>query len=212
MLRLSGSNDGFGGDLRYKQSDGLAGADKICSEIAEASMPGASAKQWRAFLSVTAGPNGSAVNAIDRVGPGPWYDRRGRVVALTKTALANQRPQGADSAIIDDLPNEDGVPNHAPTGTRVDNHDTLTGSNAQGQIGSTNKNNTCNDWTSTTVAGKPQVGHSWPRAANNGRHWIADHEAPGCGAGVNTGNQNGIGSCVGCSGGYGGIYCFALTP
>src|SRR6185369_7030314 len=37
MVRLSGVPEGFGGDLRYGQSDGLAGADKICTEIAESS-------------------------------------------------------------------------------------------------------------------------------------------------------------------------------
>ena len=55
---LSGSNDGFGGDLRYGEADGLSGADRICAEIAEYSMPGAGQKQWRAFLSVNAGRDG----------------------------------------------------------------------------------------------------------------------------------------------------------
>jgi hypothetical protein len=213
LTRLSGSANGFGGDLRYGTADGLTGADKICTEIAESVMVGSSVKGWRAFLSVTAGPAGTPVNAIDRVGPGPWYDRLGRVVALTKAALANVRPQGADAAIINDLPNETGTPNHVASGTAVDNHDTLTGSNAQGQIGSTTRANTCNDWTSAVGStGQPQIGHSWPRTATSAMNWIADHNAPGCAAGVNTGSQNGSGSCVGCSGGYGGFYCFALTP
>jgi hypothetical protein len=213
MVRLSGSANGFGGDLRYGLADGLSGADKICTEIAEASMPGAGAKGWRAFLSVTAGPDGNPVNAINRVGPGPWYDRLGRVVALTTTALANVRPQGADAAIINDLPNEDGVPNHVASGTAVDNHDTLTGSNAQGMIGTTTRANTCNDWTSSVGAtGKPQIGHSWPRTATSAMNWIADHTAPGCGAGINVSTQGGSGTTVGGGGGYGGIYCFALTP
>ena len=56
MQRLSKSTSGFGGDLRYGQADGLSGADKICTEIAESSMPGSGAKGWRAFLSVTKGP------------------------------------------------------------------------------------------------------------------------------------------------------------
>jgi hypothetical protein len=52
IQRLSGSPDGFGGDLRYGQADGLGGADKICTEIADSSMPGSGATGWRAFLSV----------------------------------------------------------------------------------------------------------------------------------------------------------------
>lgn len=77
LQRLAKSPDGFGGDLRYGEPDGLAGADKICREIAESSMPGAGSKTWRAFLSVTKGPDGMPVHAIDRIGNGPWYDRLG---------------------------------------------------------------------------------------------------------------------------------------
>ena len=40
MRELSGSQDGFGGDLRFGEATGLAGADKICTTIAEQSMPG----------------------------------------------------------------------------------------------------------------------------------------------------------------------------
>ena len=133
MQRLSGTQAGFGGDLRYGEADGLAGADKICTEIAEASMPGAGGKGWRAFLSVTRGPSGGPVHAIDRIGSGPWYDRLGRLVAMTKQDLLTTRPTGADPAIVDDLPNEDGVPNHQPDPNQeeVDNHDFLTGSDLQ---------------------------------------------------------------------------------
>src|SRR5690349_20801870 len=53
MQELSGSEDGFGGDLRFGETGagaGLRGADKICTTIAEQSLPG-NAKTWRAFLS-----------------------------------------------------------------------------------------------------------------------------------------------------------------
>ncbi|HMI91356.1 MAG TPA: hypothetical protein VK509_08330, partial [Polyangiales bacterium] len=123
MKRLSRSEAGFGGDLRYGEADGLAGADKICREIAESSLAGAGKKTWRAFLSAAKGPDGAPVHAIERIGEGPWYDRIGRLVARTPADLMNTRPLGADPAIIDDLPNEDGVPNHAPEGEQVDNHD-----------------------------------------------------------------------------------------
>ena len=130
MQRLSKSMSGFGGDLRYGQADGLSGADKICTEIAESSMPGSGGKGWRAFLSVTKGPAGTPIHAIDRIGNGPWYDRRGRLLAMAKADLLYDRPMGADPAIADDFPNEDGVPNHAPDGMeQVDNHDMLTGTN-----------------------------------------------------------------------------------
>ena len=81
-------------------------------------MPGSGAKDWRAFLSVTKGPAGTPIHAIDRIGNGPWYDRRGRLLAMTKADLLYDRPMGADPAIGNDFPNEDGVPNHAPDGQR----------------------------------------------------------------------------------------------
>src|SRR5262245_5833631 len=77
LQELSDNQNGFGGDLRFGETGpgaGLRGADKICSTIAERSMSGASAKQWRAFLSATNDGNGAQVNAIDRIGAGPWYD------------------------------------------------------------------------------------------------------------------------------------------
>jgi hypothetical protein len=66
--------DGFGGDLRYGETGagaGLRGADKICATLAEASMTGAGAKGWRAFLSASDDGTGQPVNAIDRIGTGP---------------------------------------------------------------------------------------------------------------------------------------------
>lgn len=215
MRELSGSQNGFGGDLRFGEATGLEGADKICQTIAEMGLPGAGQKTWRAFLSTSkGGTDGGPIHAIDRIGEGPWYDRNGRLVAENKTGLLSApRPQG-DTQIKNDLPNERGEPNHQG----VDNHDTLTGSNKQGQFSGGGMGSTCNDWASSVGAtGRPYIGHSWPRSASNpsnGGHWISDHQAPGCAAGVNL-NQSGGGgggSTVGGSGGYGGIYCFALTP
>lgn len=219
MISLAPDENGFGGDLRFGEQTGLAGADKICATIAETSMPGSSAKQWRAFLSATAGgENDGAVNAIDRIGEGPWYDRNGRLIAMNIEGLLDVRPDGDAQAVMD-LPNETGEPNHSPGGVMVDNHDTLTGSNAQGELDSANPEDTCADWTRNDAAlGSPRLGHSWPRNAGNlamGGNWMSDHNAQGCLPKVNT-NQDGGGpqNCdgVGCGGGYGGIYCFALNP
>lgn len=168
MQRLSGNEDGFGGDLRFGETGegaGLRGADKICTTIAEQSMPN-NGKTWRAFLSATRGEDGQQVDAITRIGSGPWYDRTGRLVAANLADLAQERPAGADEAIVDDLPNEDGVPNHAPdfTAGDVDNHDALTGTNEHGKLFRDEAGSTCNDWTSAIGAtGQPHCGHSWPR-------------------------------------------------
>jgi hypothetical protein len=222
MREQSGSQDGFGGDLSLGKTDsmggkdGLAGADEICRRIADKAFPGSGCKVWRAFLSVTKGPNGGGpINAVDRVGAGPWYDRLGRIVAMTKADLAMTRPKGMDPAIINDFPNEDGTPNHNPDGTgAVDNHDTLTGSSLTGTLYGTDWGATCHDWTSKVGAdGRPRVGHSWP--AGSGMSWMSALDEAGCAPGVNLvemGPPNPAVPTVGSGGGYGGIYCFALTP
>ncbi|WP_437588657.1 hypothetical protein [Sorangium sp. So ce1000] len=242
LQELSGSQDGFGGDLRFGETGpgaGLRGADKICATIAEKSLPGAGAKQWRAFLSAVAGEDGKQVNAIDRIGAGPWYDRLGRLLANNKEELLNDRPAAADDAIKDDFPNEDGVPNHQPDPSQdeVDNHDMLTGTNDKGQLYSATA--TCKDWTAKsgdTSEGRPRVGHSWPRNFGGGggfpggggtpggggpggninmANWMSSLDESGCAPGVNLVEMGGPlpnAVTVGSGGGYGGFYCFALTP
>jgi hypothetical protein len=233
MRELSGSNDGFGGDLRYGETGdgaGLKGADKICKTIAEKSMAGNN-KTWKAFLSANKGETGGVVNAIDRIGAGPWYDRTGRLIAQNVTDILTERPTGADTAIVNDLPNEDGIPNHDPDGTGdVDNHDVLTGTNDKGKVFSADGAYTCNDWTSKESSGSPRVGHSWPRLGGGGgggglpggggggsmNNWMSALNEAGCAPGafiieMGPPGANGTKS-VGDGGGYGGIYCFALTP
>ena len=225
MQELSGSQDGFGGDLRFGEQGagaGLRGADKICATIAEMSMPGSAAKQWRAFLSVAADEGGAQVNAIDRVGEGPWYDRLGRLVASTRADLLHDRPLGADPAIVNDLPNEWGVPNRRPDPNlpEQDNHHVLTGSDAQGVLFGANA--TCLDWTSAMgdrdLDGRPRVGLAFPRPGamdSMGINWISGLIESGCAPGVTLVPTPPPGPDivdVGSGGGYGGIYCFALTP
>ena len=68
---LTSRGSGDGGDL-----GGLAGADRICQDLAQAA--GHGARTWRAYLS-TQGQG--AVNARDRIGPGPWFNVRGQCIA-----------------------------------------------------------------------------------------------------------------------------------
>jgi hypothetical protein len=200
-------------------------------------------KHWRAFLSATADESGKQVNAIDRIGSGPWYDRIGRLFANNLSELYYDRPQNAAAAIKNDFPNETGTNNQNPDKTgNVDNHDTLTGSDTQGKLyGSTA---TCSDWTSTATSGsKPRVGHTWPTSANECSttstlgtsgsggssggfpgggmggmgsmcNWMSALDEAGCAPGVNLIQNGGPGNdgTVGSGGGYGGFYCFALTP
>lgn len=199
---------GFGGNF-----GGMSGADGICQSLGTAA---GSTKTWHAFLSATDDGNGNVVNAIERIGSGPWNDANGRLVANNIAGLlSGDRPDG-DAQSVDDLPDECGV-----GGTTLgDVHDTVTASNDQGMLFSTDLNATCNDWTSssdsvgTSSSGNRDnalmCGHSFPRSASSGRKWISDHPIPGCGKGavITQGMNNN--TCIGCSGGYGALYCFAM--
>ncbi|HET9953409.1 MAG TPA: hypothetical protein VFQ61_02835 [Polyangiaceae bacterium] len=225
LIRESGKADGFGGGL-----GGIAGADKICQKVAEYVSPCQSKKVWRAFLSTT------TENAIDRVGTGPWYDRKGRLLASTKEMLVMDRPGDADVAIKNDFPNENGTLNRNPDGTgQVDNHETLTGTGIDGKlynqdpsgtgsmacgpdVGASGQGTwsaeraTCWDWTRATEEGCPRVGHSWPRQLS-GTNWMSVWNENGCAPGgtlTDTGAP--MGRKVGAYGGYGGYYCFAVIP
>jgi hypothetical protein len=224
LRELANDQNGFGGDLRFGETGagaGLRGADKICTTIAEKSLAGSGAKGWRAFLSATqGGANGGPAHAIDRIGKGPWYDRRGRLVAMTLADIAQIRPATADPAIKNDLPNEEGTPNHAPDGMQVDNHHVLTGSNDKGQLYANSAAATCSDWTKSQpdMADAPRVGLSWPRRGGGGanaQNWLSAMDESGCGKGVSLTEMGGpvaSNPTVGSGGGYGAIYCFALSP
>jgi hypothetical protein len=71
---VTSSGSGKGADL-----GGLEGADRHCQTLAQNA--GAGGKTWRAYLSSNAARPGGAVNARDRIGPGPWQNFKGTVVA-----------------------------------------------------------------------------------------------------------------------------------
>jgi hypothetical protein len=220
-----GGSEGLGGDL-----GGLAGADAYCQEAAEA--VGACDKSWRAFLSVTDDGDGNQIDAIDRIGEGPWYDVNGYLVAEDIAGLLNTRPDG-DTAIAwtDDW--GDGWPFNQCLTTELgncnhsygDTHDTLTGSNREGRLFNTDMKYTCDDWTSADVIVQLPIGHTWPRQLNSTNadeaHWIYSHsncggggpgpgpdeDCNGCRANINVSDSMEDG--VGGDGGYGAWYCFA---
>jgi hypothetical protein len=237
---FNGSTKGWGGDFRYGTSDGLTGADKLCTEIAEKSSPG-NCRTWRAFLST------SKANAIDRVGTGPWFDRLNRTIANNVTELLATRPGGITVAtILNNLPNEDGTPHHDEEvgcddlNDCADNHDVLTGSDTDGKLctpdtcsgigtggmfpgggfGGDVTDYTCEDWTlGTSKPGiAPRCGHTWPTGGagkGGGDDWISHLVENGCAPGYNLVQNggpmpDGKGS-VGDGGGYGAIYCLALS-
>jgi hypothetical protein len=216
--------NGYGGDL-----GGIAGADEICSMLAQRSNPG-DTKVWRAFLSTTGMFGSVAQNAIERIGTGPWYDFEGRKFADDLSGLLpamprEGRPRGADPQLAGMFTGENGE--RVRENADVDNHDVLTGSNNEGRLFDDAEGGviaTCEDWTSKSRQGRPggpaatggqvPVGHSWPRSNTEGRHWISEHTVNGCEPGVDTngGTAAPRGDFrVGAAGGYGGFYCFALN-
>jgi len=224
IQELSGSAEGFGGNL-----GGLSGADDKCQKTAEKV---GSCRKWHAFLSVTDDGTGSAVNAIDRIGTGPWYDINGHLFAEDLAGLLHTRPDG-DTTIVwtsgyqqwpfnQCLTTELGNCNHS----YGDTHDTLTGSNRQGRLYSTDKKYTCNDWTSINVNVQLPIGHSWPRRLDgtddSEANWMQAHSNCGGGGGPPGGGTSSCNGCaaninitdtmedgVGGDGGYGAWYCFA---
>lgn len=202
IRRFSGSDEGFGGNL-----GGISGADDLCKRAALESSTCAGNQTWHAFLSTT------KEDAIDRIGAGPWRDRVGRLWANNVEELLEERPPNADPEIIDDIPNEYGIPNQFPNSDSeaVDNHETLTGTGLDGRLytqevedagaggpgggfgggggstacrgGWTPEKATCWDWTSDDPEGCPRVGHSWP-SEFSGVSWISVWNESGCAPGV----------------------------
>jgi hypothetical protein len=181
-------NGGLGGKL-----GGLDGADQLCTEAAQAANPG-DKHLWRAFLSVTSYNGGAAVNAVDRIGTGPWYSAPpkllnatsyatgGLLVANDISGLVQTRPSGDTTSIVYKGVNQSngaGTSQSWPfsqcltnengycTQADGDTHDTLTGSTSSGKLAGTDKKSTCDDWTNNTTGyGSPAFGHTWPRQLN----------------------------------------------
>jgi hypothetical protein len=203
---------GLGGDLRNGKANGIDGADALCAEAAQLANPG-DKHLWRAFLSAS-NYNGAVLNAIDRIGTGPWYSAppkygdksnyasEGLLVASDRSGLTQVRPTGDTTTIVYNGPNQSqgaGSNQSWPfsqcllneygycTQADGDTHDTLTGSKSDGTYAGTTSS-TCNDWTnSTTGSGAPAFGHTWPRqlnAADGAAGWINTGEAREIGCGA----------------------------
>ena len=177
---LTSSGSGQGGNL-----GGLAGADRICQNLAQAA--GQGALTWRAYLS-TQGQG--AVNARDRIGPGPWFNARGAQIAQNVEQLHSSANRLAAFTALDERGNQ--IPG---SGFSPNRHDVLTGSQPDGRAYPAGADMTCNNWTSSSDEGgaKARVGHHDYAA------WNSTHDSRGC-------SQQAL---VG-TGGDGLFYCFAL--
>ena len=124
---------------------GLAGADRQCQTLAAAA--GADDRTWRAYLS-TSFEGAPAANAGDRIGPGPWYNAKGALVARGAVDL-HAKPALASSLFLTE------------TGEPVDagRIAVLTGTLPNGTAA---VDKTCGNWTSASgeaTAGTP--GPTW---------------------------------------------------
>lgn len=181
---------GRGGDL-----GGLAGADAHCRALAMAA--GLGPAEWRAYLSTTATPTSPAVNARDRIGHGPWRNARGVVVARNVEDLHNGNGITKESALT-----ERGEP-VSGRGDAVNNHDMLTGSQADGTAFPPGQDMTCRNWTYSGPDGAAMVGHHDRMGLRDdapSRSWNTSHPSRGC-------SPEGLRS----TGGGGLFYCFAVN-
>src|SRR5947208_12028646 len=81
---------------------GLAGADQLCQTQAQALGGANAARTWRAYLSQEQRGNTPRVNARHRIGPGPWFNAKGVLVASNVADLhgdqqrdRNNTPKGS---------------------------------------------------------------------------------------------------------------------
>src|SRR5688572_22161889 len=130
---------------------GLSGADATCQRLASAA--GHGGRTWRAYLSVErdAAHGNQVTHARDRIGQGPWYNVSLQLIANNLTELHSRT--GDANLFLDERGQR---VNGQWTGSPGPNeHDILTGSNADGTLAS---GLTCADWTSDLASVSAQVG------------------------------------------------------
>lgn len=181
---ITSEGSGKGGDL-----GGLEGADAHCKKLAKS--VGSKKKDWKAYLSTEAdGKRG--ISARDRIGPGPWHNAKGVLIAeniselhlynktINKSTAINEKSELVNGR--GDKPNE---------------HDILTGSMNDGTAYfPDDKDHTCNNWTSSDK-GSAQVGHH-DRHGGGNLSWTSAHGSRGCSV-----------DALKKTGGNGLFYCFA---
>lgn len=170
---------------------GLAGADAHCQALAAAA--GAGNRTWRAYLSAAATNGQPAVNAKDRIGPGPWYNAKGVMVAQNVADLhSDNNKLGKEHSLTE----KGAVVNGR--GDTPNTHDILTGSNLDGTLATGAADTTCRNWTSNGE-GSAMVGHHDRQGGGaNPTSWNSAHPSKGCS------QQNLI-----ATGGNAYFYCFA---
>lgn len=207
---------GDGGNL-----GGLEGADAHCAQLAKAAgiVPSAG-RTWRAYLSASATAGHPAVNARDRIGPGPWSNAKGVVIAANVADLHGDIERDRNQLAKATALTEKGTVVNGIGDVPVQ-HDILTGSNSSGRAVAGTTDTTCNNWTSNAPA--PASGGDGRRGGAAGGSTALGPANPGPGVNVGHSDRQGDGNTSwnfarrsrGCSqaefeanGGAGLFYCF----
>ena len=183
---------------------GVAGADQICQNAAQASGGLNFNHTWHAYVSQEQRGTTPRLNARDRIGTGPWYNSKGVMIASSVADLHSDVQR--DRSNIQRATALDGRGSEIPG----NEHDILTGSDPDGRAFADGLDHTCNNWTSDAMT-LPQANPNVPaeraramlghmdRSGGQNTSWNAAHMSQGCSkqALVNTG-------------GAGRLYCFAL--
>lgn len=186
---VTSAGSGKGADL-----GGLAGADAICQRLAQA--VGAGGKTWRAYLSTQAADGAAAVNARDRIGAGPWRNAKGAVIA---SSLAELHGAAANLTKQTALTEKGEIVNGR--GDTPNQHDILTGSQADGTAFGPGEDRTCGNYTRSGTEGVVMLGHHDRSGLDDSaaaKSWNMSHLSRGC-------SQDALRS----TGGAGLLYCFA---
>ena len=172
------------------------GADRYCQTLA--AKAGAGGKTWRAYLSVQATGGATAVNARERIGKGPWTNAKGVVIATSVEDLHSPNNKIAAETIIAETGRL--IPSRLYT---VNQHDVLTGTQADGTAFPPDKDMTCGNWSKSGADGSAIVGHLDREGLRDdaaSKSWNSSHPSRGC-------SLEGLKS----TGGAGLLYCFAAN-
>jgi hypothetical protein len=190
---VTSAGSGKGADL-----GGLAGADRICQQLAQA--VGAGNHTWHAYLGTQGADGQAAVNARDRIGKGPWQNSKGVVIAKDVAELHGDNNISKQTALTE---KGDVVNGRGDTPNR---HDALTGSQTDGTAFPAGEDKTCHNWTSSTQ-GSAMLGHIDRQGLRDdaaSHSWNSSHPSRGPEGGCSQGDLRS-------TGGDGLFYCFAAN-
>src|SRR5262245_34306390 len=195
---------------------GLAAADQTCQNEAQSLGGQAAARIWHAYLSQEQRGTQPRINARDRIGAGPWYNVKGQLVASNVADLHGDQQRDRNNiqraTALDEKGNQ--IPGGGQQGVQNE-HDVMTGSDAQGRAFTDGLDHTCNNWTSDGMAlpvpdnqkaagvpaerARTMLGHV-DRTGGGNISWNAAHMSQGCSK-----------ASLNATGGAGRIYCFAIN-